>query len=75
MYMYSTEQSTEAKGLCCGSVTFWYESGSGSADPYLWLTNPDNDPAPDPALDPVIFVRDLQDSNEKLFFLFFAYYF
>ncbi len=22
---------------CCGSVTFWY--GSGSADPYLWLTN------------------------------------
>ncbi len=31
--------------LCCGSVTFWY--GSGSADPNLWLTDPD--PAPDPA--------------------------
>ncbi len=25
-----------------GSVTFWY--GSGSSDPYLWLTDPDEDP-------------------------------
>ncbi len=25
-----------------GSVTFWY--GSGSSDPYLWLTDPDADP-------------------------------
>jgi len=25
---------------CCGSVTFWY--GSGSADPYHWLTDPDS---------------------------------
>jgi hypothetical protein len=33
---------------CCGSLTFWY--GSGSADPCLW---------PDPA----IFVLDLQDAN------------
>jgi hypothetical protein len=26
-----------------GSVTFWYgsECGSGSSDPYLWLTDPD----------------------------------
>ncbi len=27
---------------CCGSVTFWYGSGSGSADPYHWLTDPDH---------------------------------
>jgi hypothetical protein len=36
-----------------GFVTFWY--GSGSADPYLWLTEPDPDPA--------IFVSDLQDGT------------
>ncbi len=31
---------------CWRSVTFWYGSGcgSGSSDPYLWLTNPDADP-------------------------------
>jgi hypothetical protein len=34
----------------CGSMQFWY--GSGSADPYLWLMDPDPDPA--------IFVSDLQ---------------
>jgi hypothetical protein len=28
---------------CCGSVTFWYGSGSGSADPYLWPTDLDSD--------------------------------
>ncbi len=33
---------------CSGSMTFWYGSGSGSADPYLWLTHPD--PTPDPAI-------------------------
>ncbi len=27
---------------CCGSMTFW--CGSGSADPCLWLMNPDADP-------------------------------
>ncbi len=43
---------------CCGSLTFWY--GSGSADLCLWLKNP----APDPA----IFVTDLSDANKKLFF-------
>ncbi len=37
----------------CGSVTFW--NGSGSADPYISLTDPD--------LDPAIFVSELQDSN------------
>jgi hypothetical protein len=24
---------------CCGSVTCWYRSGSGYANPYLWLTD------------------------------------
>jgi hypothetical protein len=33
----------------CGSVTFWY--GSGSGDPYLW------------PMDPAIFISDLQDGN------------
>jgi hypothetical protein len=40
------------------SMTFWYGSGSGSADPYLWLTDPD----------PALFVSDLQDANLKYFF-------
>ncbi len=36
---------------CCGSMTFWDGSGSGSADPCLWLidTDPDSDPDPDPS--------------------------
>jgi hypothetical protein len=31
---------------CSGSVTFWYGSGcgSGSSNPYHWLTDPDADP-------------------------------
>ncbi len=41
---------------CCGSMTFWY--GSGSADPCLWLMDPD----------PAIFVIDLQDASKKLIF-------
>ncbi len=46
----------------CGSVTLW--NGSGSADPYVPLTN-DPDPTPDTALDPGIFLSDLQDGNKK----------
>ncbi len=42
-------------------MTFWY--GSGSADPYLLLT--DSDPTPDPAPDPGIVVSNLQDDNKK----------
>ncbi len=45
---------------CCGSVTFWYGSGS------VPLTNdPDSDPdpTPDPAPDASIFVSDLQDDS------------
>jgi hypothetical protein len=41
---------------CCGSMTFW--GGSGSADPCLWLMDPD----------PAIFVIDLQDAGKKLIF-------
>jgi hypothetical protein len=54
-----------------------YRYGSGSADPYLWLTVQDSDPTPDsdPTLDsdpdltpdptphPGIFVSDLQDKK------------
>ena len=45
---------------CCGSVTFDMDP-----DPHLWLTDPDSDPAADPA----IFVSDLQDGNKKVFVL------
>jgi hypothetical protein len=51
-------------------MKFWY--GSGSADPYLWLMDPDLDAD----LDPAIFISDLQDVNKKIFFLsLFAYFF
>jgi hypothetical protein len=39
---------------CCGSMTFWCGSGSGSADPCLRL------------MDPPIFLMDLQEVNIKL---------
>ncbi len=39
-------------------MTFWY--GSGSADPCLWLMDPD----------PAIFVIERQNANKKLFCLF-----
>ncbi len=42
---------------CCGSMTFWCGSGSGSADQCLWLMDPDPDPA--------IFVIHLQDANKN----------
>ncbi len=46
-------------------MTFW--SGSGSADPCLWLMDPD----------PAFFVLDLQDASKKQFLFkhFFADYF
>ncbi len=43
---------------CSGSMTFWGGSGPGSADPCLWLMDPD----------PAIFVIDLQDASKKLIF-------
>ncbi len=43
---------------CCECVTFWY--GSGSADPYQWLTDPDPDPA--------FFVSNLKIQQKNYFF-------
>jgi hypothetical protein len=37
---------------CCGSVIFWYGSGCGSSDPYIWLTEPDADPVEKKHKDP-----------------------
>ncbi len=48
---------------CCGSMTFWCGSESGSVDPCFWLMDPDPDPDADP--DPSIFIIDLQDANKK----------
>ncbi len=48
---------------CCGSMTFWCVSGS--ADPCLWIMDPD----------PAIFVIDLQDANKKRIKKNSAYYF
>jgi hypothetical protein len=45
---------------CCGSMTFWRGSRSGSTDPFLWLVDPDSDS------DPAFFVIDLQDANKEL---------
>ncbi len=49
------------KGQCWGSVTFW--CGSGSADPHLWLKDPD----------PTSFFSDFKDAKQIIFFLFFSY--
>jgi hypothetical protein len=52
------------KPQCWGSVTFW--CGSGSADPYLWLKDPDPDPTP--------FFIVFKDANKMIFFfIFFSY--
>ena len=49
--------------LCqwCKSMIFWCRSGSGSADPCLWLMDPDSDPVPS------IFIIDLQDASRNKF--------
>jgi hypothetical protein len=56
---------------CCGSMTFCYGSGSGSADPCLRLIDKDPglrlmDPDSDP--DPAIFVIELQEAFCLVFF-------
>ena len=56
---------------CWGSVTSWYGSRSGSADPCHWLTDPDPDPAPDPTL----FVSGCKMPTNNKIFSIFAYYF
>ncbi len=53
---YVTVELVPSEYQCCGSMTFW--CGSGSADPCLWLMDPDADPS--------IFTIDLQDANKKL---------
>jgi hypothetical protein len=55
-------QRTDRKKQCCGSMTFWCGSGSGSADPCRWLMDPDPNADPDPS----IFIIDLQNANKKL---------
>ncbi len=45
------------KNQCCGSMTFW--CGSGSADPCLWLMDPDSE------ADPSIFIIDQQKTPLK----------
>ncbi len=54
--MKSNNAKTSLK-QCCGSMTFWCGSGSGSGDPCLWLMDPD----------PAIFIIDLQDANKNKF--------
>jgi hypothetical protein len=44
---------------------------SGSADPYLWLMDPDSNPDPNADPDPAIFVSDDQDVNKKLLIVLF----
>ncbi len=41
-------QKYQSLGQCSGSMTFWCGSGSGPADPCLWLMDPDPDSDPDP---------------------------
>ncbi len=52
----NTKNAGMHNAQCWGSMTFW--CGSGSADPCLWLMDPD----------PAIFFIDLQDANKKLIF-------
>jgi hypothetical protein len=54
-------QCYESSNQCCGSMTFWWGSGSGFRGSMLWLMDPDPDADPDPA----IFVLDLQDAYKK----------
>ncbi len=59
----SSSRSGGRQLKCCGSMTFWCGSGSGSgsADPCLWIMVPDSD------LDPAIFVTVLQETNKNIF--------
>ncbi len=68
MLSYSSETRTTIPtyrlSQCCGPMKFWY--GSGSADPYHLIM----DPNPDKDTDPAIFLSDLQDVNKKLYFAY-----
>ncbi len=56
---------------CSGSITFW--CGSRSADPCLWLMNPD--PDPDPGSGSCYFRHRPSRCQQKTKFFFPAYYF
>ncbi len=56
--MSSTHAFNDDQNKYSGSMTFWSGSRSGSADPCLWLMDPD----------PAIFVIGLQDASKKLIF-------
>ncbi len=60
-HLYSFEQ-------CCESMTFWGGSGSGSADPCLWLMDPDPDPA-------IFLTFKMPPKNWFFNTIFSAYYF
>ncbi len=59
------EKGTVSANQCCGSMTFWCGSGSGSADSCPWQMDPEPDADPDPA----VFVID---SNIKLLLKIFC---
>jgi hypothetical protein len=58
---------------CLGSVIFW--RGSGSADSYLWLTDPDPspDPAQDPTPNPIRYFSDFKDAQFFVIFFLITY--
>ncbi len=43
---YAVSRYVQHSLQCCrsGSMTFWYRCGSGSADPCLWIIDPNPDP-------------------------------
>ncbi len=61
LHPYTLSSVVDPLHFGCVSVTFWYGSASRFADKYHWLTEPDLDTAPVPAL----FLSDLQDANKK----------
>jgi hypothetical protein len=63
---------------CCGSMTFWGGSGSGSADPCLWIMDPDTDSDPDPGSGSCYFRHWPSRCQQETYFLtqfFSTYYF
>jgi hypothetical protein len=52
-------------------MTFWCGSGSGAAEPCLWLLDPDADP--DPAFSSLTFKRQKKINLKKKFFCFFLF--
>ncbi len=57
---------------CCGSMTFWGGSGSGSAEPCLWLMDSDPDSDPDPGSGSFYFRHWLSRCQQKTKHNFFS---